>query len=125
MIEVIVFVLPMFFLVHFLFGAWKNHRGIVLVEDHLSDSIKYYWESVQGKVLSPKFHDLDEAKRWWLRRQYKSFTHKERRQRLQDRRIEINTRGRFGEGSFGLDMGAGGRRRTDHEKISRVIRMAH
>lgn len=115
MIELIlVFILPTFLLLAFVV-IWKSNRRLHLVKDCRSGEERFYWESLEGRVLSPVYTKLSEAKYWWVAHEFSTYSGPERRQRIDDRRKDTESR-RIADAKFdvvGLDQN--GRRLTDKE----------
>jgi hypothetical protein len=83
--------IPLLVLVFF-FTSWQSNHRILLVKDMRSGTSLYYWESIEGTLLSPEFDSISDAKKWWVKREFNSFRGEERRKRISDRRQDHTLR---------------------------------
>ena len=72
--------------------VWKSNRRLHLVKDLRSGDPQFYWESLEGKVLSPIYDNVAQAKHWWVKHEFSEYKGAERRQRLDDRRQNTDRR---------------------------------
>jgi len=73
----------------------------------------YYWESIEGTLLSPEFDSISDAKKWWVKREFNSFRGEERRKRISDRRQDHTLRTRKDGIQDVMGFTTEGRRHTD------------
>ena len=83
--------IPILVLVFFV-TSWRSNHRILLVKDMRSGTSLYYWESIEGTLLSPEFDSISDAKKWWVKREFNSFRGEERRKRISDRRQDHTLR---------------------------------
>jgi hypothetical protein len=115
MIEFVLVVLTLSITLIALVIVWKSNRRLHIVKDCRLSEERYYWESIEGKVLNPVFTKLSEAKYWWVAYEFSSYKGPERRQRIDDRRQDTEAR-RAVDAKFDVvDLDQGGRRLTDRE----------
>lgn len=92
MIELLLFIFPLTLILILLLNSWKSNHRIILVKDMRSGTSLYYWESIEGTLLSPEFDSISDAKKWWVKREFNSFRGEERRKRISDRRQDHTLR---------------------------------
>lgn len=94
--------------------VWKSNRRLHLVKDLRSGEPLFYWESLEGKVLSPEFESVNLAKHWWVKHEFSDYKGAERRQRFDDRRQDADRRQALDvKVDVFNDAGNQGRRHTD------------
>ena len=104
--------IPLLVLV-FLISSWRSNHRILLVKDHHSGANLYYWESIEGVVLSPEFDSISDAKKWWVKREFKTYRGEERRKKVSDRRQDHSLRTQKGGVQDVMGFTTEGRRHTD------------
>jgi len=114
MVEVFVIIIFSSALLTFFWLAWRSNRRLILVKEMSTTQI-FYWESIEGTVVSPRFESLEDAKYWWVKLQFKRYKGPEMRQRVFDRRSNSDMRKSVDEKIDPFGETAIGRRRTDKE----------
>jgi len=104
--------IPILVLVIFI-TSWRSNRRILLVKDIRSGTSLYYWESIEGTVLSPEFDSISDAKNWWVKREFNSYRGEERRKRVSDRRQDHTKRTQIVRVKDVMGFTTEGRRHTD------------
>jgi len=104
--------IPILVLVFFV-TSWRSNHRILLVKDMRSGTSLYYWESIEGTLLSPEFDSISDAKKWWVKREFNSFRGEERRKRISDRRQDHTLRTQKDGIQDVLGFTTEGRRHTD------------
>ena len=111
--ELFLFILiPTIILVFFLI-SWRSNHRILLVKDIYNENSLYYWESIEGVLLSPEFDAISDAKNWWVKREFTLYRGKERRKRVSDRRQDHSSRIQNIEVLDVMGFTTQGRRHTD------------
>ena len=113
MLELLLFTLPLILILMWLLNTWRSNHRILLVKDLQSGASLYYWESIEGVVLSPKFDSISDAKKWWVKKEFKIYRGEERRKRVSDRRQDHSLRTQKGGVQDVMGFTTEGRRHTD------------